>query len=175
MNRSMDSVRSQTPPVQVRVRRKRLTRERRDGMVQTRNCGTIQIVRVTRIDVENRAFRRRRIADAANARRSSPRAPLSNCLIGVQGSGSRTFANRDAKLITDTDVTWGWDGESNGDASWKMDYRGQEDGFRGTIKTILENGAKHVDLEIEVTLHLRYLLVNLNIFRLIRVILYEIV
>ncbi|KAK1120008.1 hypothetical protein K0M31_012738 [Melipona bicolor] len=27
--------------------------------------------------------------------------------------------------------------------------RGQEDGFRGTIKTILENGARHVDLEVE--------------------------
>ena len=62
MNRSTDPERSQARRVQVRVRRKRTDPGTK------RDCGTIQIVRATRIDVENRAFRRRRIADAANAR-----------------------------------------------------------------------------------------------------------
>ena len=74
MNRSMDPERSLTPWIQVCVHQKQLAREQLDRMVRKRNCRTIEIARVTRTDVENRVFCRRRIADATNARRSSPRA-----------------------------------------------------------------------------------------------------
>lgn len=65
------------------------------------------IVHGTRIDGRIVTFGRQRTGDVMNARRSSPRAlcDLSNRLIEVQGSGSRTCTNgQTARWIADTDT-----------------------------------------------------------------------